>query len=143
MPPDRPADSSPSERDGRPLRGLTILVVEDMEDSLDAMHIMLEVLGADVLTARDGAEALAATASGNPSVVLCDLAMPGMDGFEFLIELRRAHGPSHPPVIAVTGLVTEDDQRRTQEAGFEGHLKKPFDDATLVSAILSARTRHE
>jgi CheY-like chemotaxis protein len=122
----------------RPLAGLTILVVEDMEDSLDATSIMLEVFGAKVLVARDGLEALAVVAAGRPHLVLCDLVMPRMNGFTFLTELRRARGPDCPPVVAVTGLVTEDDQQRTRVAGFAGHLKKPFDDVALISTILKA-----
>ena len=107
-----------------------------MEDSLDATSIMLEVFGAKALIARDGVEALAVVAAAHPHLVLCDLVMPRMDGFTFVNELRRVHGPSRPPVIAVTGLVTDDDQEKTRAAGFQGHLKKPFDDVALVSAIL-------
>jgi CheY-like chemotaxis protein len=58
-----------------------------------------------------------------------------MDGFEFLRELSRAEGKDHPPVVAVSGLVSKHDHERTEAAGFEGHLHKPFDDAALVSAV--------
>lgn len=118
-----------------PLSDLTILLVEDVEDSLDATRILLEVLGASVVVARDGLEALDVMAVTRPDLVLCDLRMPRMDGFEFLRELCRIQGPDHPPVVAVSGLVSKRDHERTEAAGFEGHLHKPFDDTALVSAV--------
>lgn len=118
-----------------PFGDLTILVVEDTEDSLDATRMMLEVLGADVLVARNGAEALDVMATHHPDLVLCDLRMPEMDGFEFLRELCRIEGDHHAPVVAVSGLVSQADHERTQAAGFEGHLHKPFDDTALVTAV--------
>ena len=121
--------------DPHPFRDLTILVVEDTEEALEALRVLLQVLGAQVLTARDGLEALEVMATSQPDLVLCDLRMPRMDGFEFLRELCRVRGHDHPPVVAVTGLVTQGDQERTHAAGFDGHLKKPFDGPTLVSTV--------
>ncbi|HUQ70133.1 MAG TPA: ATP-binding protein, partial [Planctomycetaceae bacterium] len=124
-----------------PFVGLTILVVEDTEDSRDMMQMLLDLLGAHVLVARDGLEALGVMATSQPDLVLCDLRMPRMDGFEFLSELCRIQGRDHPPVVAVTGLVSEADQQRTHAAGFEGHLNKPFDNTALVSTV-SATLSH-
>jgi signal transduction histidine kinase len=121
--------------DSRPFEGLAILLVEDTEDSLEVMRAMLEGLGADVLTARDGLEALEVMTRNRPDLVLCDLRMPRMDGFEFLRELSRTEGADHAPVVAVSGFVNKSDHERTRAAGFEGHLDKPFDDEALVSTV--------
>jgi CheY-like chemotaxis protein len=127
-----PADAAERRK---PFDHLTILLVEDTEDSLDATHVMLEVLGANVLVARDGIEALAVMAANRPDVVLCDLRMPRMDGYEFLRQLTRIQGRDHPPVVAMSGLASQADHQRTHAAGFEGHLDKPFDDTALVSSV--------
>ena len=118
-----------------PLARLRVLVIEDTEDNRKVTRRLLEVMGATVFVARNGIEALDAMSRNEPDVVLCDLRMPQMDGFEFLQELHRRRGAAHPPVVAVTGLVGEAIRKRTEAAGFEGYLSKPFDDDSLTSAI--------
>jgi CheY-like chemotaxis protein len=128
--------------DLRPFENLTVLVVEDTEETLQAMQALLEVLGARVLVARDGQEALEVLAASPADIVLCDLRMPRMDGFEFMAELSRTRGPGRPPVVALTGLVSDGDRQRTKDAGFEGHLGKPLDRAALVSAVRATLAAH-
>jgi signal transduction histidine kinase len=118
-----------------PICGLSILLVEDTDDTREAMRVLLETLGARVSLASDGREALSVIAGGNFDVVLCDLWMPVMDGFEFLRELRRDPDRDRLPVIAVSGLISEADHERTRTAGFAGHIDKPVEDAALFSSV--------
>ena len=118
----------------RRLDGLCILVVEDMEDSREATRLMLERLGAKVLTAGDGLEGLAVM-DGRVDLVVCDLRMPRMDGFEFLQALGEVQGHTHKPVIAISSLASSSDHQRIKAAGFAGYVDKPYDAARLLAGI--------
>jgi len=117
------------------LNGLRILVVEDVDDTRETTRLMLERLGAAVTVATDGFEALKLIEHAVPDVVLCALRMPRMDGFEFIQALHGGAGTRQLPVVAVSGFVSSADHRRTESAGFEGHLDKPFDDAALLAVV--------
>jgi CheY-like chemotaxis protein len=118
------------------LAGLSVLLVEDSEDARESLRALLELLGAKVSLACDGREALRILLEGVPfDVVLCDLLMPGLDGYEFLRQLVRGGAASLPPVIAMSGLGSEASREDSGRAGFAAYLKKPFDEATLVAAI--------
>lgn len=121
------------------LAGLSILVVEDSRDMREALQILLGDLGTEVAAVGDGHEALALMRKGlMPDLILCDLLMPRMDGFEFLRELQRGFAPRRPPVIAVSGVATQASRRRAQQVGFDAHLTKPFNRATLLAALGAA-----
>jgi CheY-like chemotaxis protein len=113
------------------VRGLTILVVDDDELVRDSTRLLLEDAGARVLTARDGADALDQLAAHTPDLILSDLVMTRMDGYQLVERIR-----SHPvraglPVIAVSSHASPADRERTLRAGFDAHLGKPFDYAGL------------
>jgi CheY-like chemotaxis protein len=119
------------------LDGVSVLLIEDVEDTREASRVMLEQLGARVEVAADGRKALDIIARASPSVILCDLRMPGMDGFELMRRLRWTH-LTQAPVIAVSGLSSATDREMTRRAGFHAHLSKPFDYPALLAAISSA-----
>jgi signal transduction histidine kinase/ActR/RegA family two-component response regulator len=120
------------------LDGLTILVVEDSIDTAEATRLLLQDLGARVVLAKNGLEALDVLAGDEPDAVICDLRMPGLDGFEFLRRLRADRRRAHLPVIALSGFASAGDFQRTREAGFDAHVGKPFDATALAAALQGA-----
>jgi len=120
------------------LAGVAVLVIEDHDDSRDALGQIMEAHGAKVSGARDGAEGLALACLNPPDVILCDLVMPQMDGFGLLRRLRQVAALRETPVIAISGLGTESDRARTLAAGFVAHLLKPVDFETMVRAVARA-----
>jgi CheY-like chemotaxis protein/anti-sigma regulatory factor (Ser/Thr protein kinase) len=120
------------------LAGLDILVVEDGEDARKALGLILQGLGASVRVACDGREALDAMHDKVADLVLCDLRMPHMDGFEFMRELSQAAPSDRSPVVAVSSLASDADRERTREAGFKAHLKKPVEMSVLIESIETA-----
>ncbi|MDQ6857533.1 MAG: response regulator [Chloroflexota bacterium] len=103
--------------------------------------MLLEELGAEVQVAADGFEAVKMLRGGEFDVVLCDLRMPRMDGFQFMLALRQLPDDTVPPVIAMSGLTSSADHMRTEAAGFAGHVNKPFDEQHLFVAIEAAIAR--
>ena len=114
----------------------TILLVDDNADALEAMTMTLQALGHTVVTATDGSTAIERAASLRPDVVLLDLGMPAMDGFETARRLRAMPELDTARLVALTGFGLPDDRRRTHDAGFDMHLVKPADLAAL-SAMLA------
>lgn len=105
----------------------TIMLIDDNVDALEAMTMTLETLGHTVVTASDGQSAVEQAASVRPDVVLLDLGMPAMDGFETARRLREIPELRHARLVALTGFGQPDDRRRTRAAGFDLHLVKPAD----------------
>ena len=125
------------------LSNLTIVVVEDHDDARRYLGLFLNRLGANVVIARNGFEGFEAIKNNRPNVVLSDIYMPEMDGFELLRKIR-ALGPEaggSVPAIAMTALVTPVEQARILNAGFQACLPKPFTPDDLVETILTLLNR--
>jgi len=120
-------------------RGLTIVVVEDHDDARRYLGLFLGRLGANVVMAENGLKGLLAIKISHPNLVLSDITMPGMDGFELLREIRAlgSDAGGSVPVIAMTALVTHADRVRILNAGFQSCLPKPFTPDKLLETILS------
>jgi signal transduction histidine kinase/CheY-like chemotaxis protein len=137
----QPIASSPSPQSGDTrLTGVDVLVVDDNQDALELVAATLATAGATVRLARSGAEALAEWRAHPADVLVCDLAMPGMDGFEVLRQIRDmdAEPGARRFAIALTAYASRDYIDRTRAAGFDAHLPKPFDPAALLSQIATA-----
>nr|WP_315592009.1 response regulator [uncultured Cupriavidus sp.] len=113
----------------------TIMLVDDNVDALEAMTMTLETLGHTVVTAADGQSAIERAASVRPDVVLLDLGMPAMDGFETARRLREIPELCNARLVALTGFGQPDDRRRTRAAGFDLHLVKPADLTALTRLL--------
>ncbi len=120
-----------------------ILVADDNCDAAEALSLQLQLAGHDVRTAHDGAEALAMTESFEPDIVLLDLGMPKMDGYEVARRVRMRPQGRRVRLIALTGWGQQQDRDRTSAAGFDAHLVKPVSDVHLFRALATAvDTRH-
>jgi CheY-like chemotaxis protein len=112
-----------------------ILVVDDNRDSADSLAMVLRLMGHDVETAYDGMTAVEAAAQRRPDVVLLDLGMPRMNGYDTCRRIREQDWGREMVVIAQTGWGQEEDRSRTEQAGFNGHLTKPPDLALLTRML--------
>nr|WP_255429356.1 PAS domain-containing sensor histidine kinase [Ramlibacter albus] len=119
--------------------GRRILVVDDNRDAADSTTAILRLLGYQVEAAYEGQAALAAAARLKPDVVLMDLAMPGLDGFETRRMLKSMPSMEHVYTVAMTGFGNEDDKQRTRAAGFDAHLTKPVELDGLIRLLNDAR----
>jgi len=115
-----------------------ILVADDNCDAAEALSLQLQLAGHDVRTAHDGADALAMTESFEPDIVLLDLGMPKMDGYEVARRVRMRPQGRRVRLIALTGWGQQQDRDRTAAAGFDAHLVKPVSEAHLFQALATA-----
>ncbi len=123
-----------------PVSRRRVLVVDDNDDAAEALGMMLRMIGHEVRTAHDGLEGVEAAESFRPHVVLLDLGMPRLNGYEACRRIREQEGGKEVFVVALTGWGQEEDRRRTREAGFNEHFVKPVDPATLVKLLERLKT---
>ena len=129
------------ERPGEAPSGLRVLVVDDNRDSADSATDVLRLLGNQVESAYDGETSLATARRFKPHMVLLDLAMPGVDGYEARRRLVAESGLHAAFFVAMTGFGNEDDKKRTRDAGFDAHLTKPVELDALITLLNEARAR--
>ncbi len=112
-----------------------ILVADDNEDSAASLAMMLEMMGNEVTTAHDGVRAVEEAAKFRPDIILLDIGMPRLNGYEACRQIRKETWGQQAIVIALTGWGQDEDRRRSKEAGFDHHLVKPVDPAALVKLL--------
>jgi PAS domain S-box-containing protein len=117
-----------------PARRRRVLVVDDHRDGAQSLADVLQMLGHTVEVAYDGPEAIARARANPPEVVLCDIGLPGMSGYEVAAALR-AICPEGARLLAVSGYARQEDVRKAAEAGFHGHLAKPLDVEQIARAL--------
>jgi signal transduction histidine kinase len=118
--------------------GCRVLIADDNRDGATSFALLLEFEDCEVRTASDGIEALQIAEEFRPEVVLLDIGMPGLDGYETARRLRERPWGRHISLYAVTGWGAAEDKRRAQEAGFDRHLTKPVELETLILLITAA-----
>jgi two-component system CheB/CheR fusion protein len=138
-----PAEHAGLKIDASVLKGLRVLLVDDSADALDAFRTLLEMEGAKVRAELSGKAALAAAAEARFDLILSDVGMPGMSGYELIAELRKLSGTATTPAIALTGFGREKDVAEALQAGFDAHVGKPVSLAALLAAIGKARSVHD
>jgi signal transduction histidine kinase len=135
-----PADAEERpDADGRPRRKRRVLVVDDNGPSADSMSILLRKMGHEVATAYDGEDAVETARTFRPDLALLDIGLPVIDGYEVARRIRRQPGGESVALVALTGWGLEEDRRRSREAGFDRHVVKPVDRATLERVLESSR----
>ena len=122
-------------------RARRVLVVEDNRDAAETLRELLQLEGHWVELAFDGRAALAKAQSFRPEVVVCDIGLPEMSGFDVARALRDEPGPSQPTLIALSGYAGPEDVARGKEAGFDAHLAKPPSIEVLSHLLASAPAR--
>ena len=132
----RPAEPQPSEPEGDAARSRwRILVVDDNRDAARSVATFFELVGHEVSTAADGVQALAVAADFRPDVVVLDIGLPQLDGYQVAQRLRVQAATRDCLLIALTGYGQADDRERAERAGFDHHFVKPADPADLLARI--------
>jgi PAS domain S-box-containing protein len=129
------AVAPPAAADARAGYPRRILVVEDNRDSAESLSMLLTLAGHEVRVAHDGASAIAAARDYRPQVILLDIGLPGMDGFEAARRLRGEPGLDGTLLVAMTGYGQAQDRQRSKSAGFDRHLTKPVEPGVLYGLL--------
>jgi len=118
------------------LDGLRVFLVDDEADAIELIRRILTDLGAVVESARSGEEALRYLESHTPDIIISDIGMPGMDGYQFMRRMRAGEAKERRlPALALTAFARPDDRKHAILAGYQAHLAKPFDVAELAIVV--------
>jgi two-component system CheB/CheR fusion protein len=115
--------------------GLRVLLIEDSIDTLNMLKLWLGTFGCEVLTATDALEGIKLAARTRPELIISDIGMPAMDGYELMRKLRKTQGLERVPAIALSGYDHPEDKELSRAAGYNAHLPKPTDMRKLLSLI--------
>ena len=118
--------------------GRRVLIVEDSRDASEVLRMLLEIEGHQVEIADDGHAGLALALEGRFDAIVCDIGLPGLDGFELMTRLRAAPGATRPLAIALSGYGQPQDRERALAAGFDRYLVKPVAPGVLLEALAGA-----
>lgn len=129
------APTADSQRSGDVRSGRRVLIVDDHPDAGQSLAMLLELAGNQPLVVYDGLTAIAEAERFRPELILLDIGMPRIDGYETCRRMRAQAWSTGVQVIALTGYGQEADRDRTREAGFDGHLVKPVDPALLLRLV--------
>jgi PAS domain S-box-containing protein len=124
----------------RALGSRRILIVDDNRDAADTLALLLRDMGNIVHTAYDGLEAVAAAATYQPEIILLDIGLPKLNGYDAARRIRESPGGADMLLIALTGWGQDEDRRRSREAGFDHHMTKPVGFATLEKLLAEAKS---
>lgn len=119
------------------LKGLHILVVEDDPAGLDLVVSLLEFYGAKVTAARNGLEGLSFARALKPQLIIGDLSMPVMNGWQMIKELKQDQNTLDIPIIALTAHAMEGDREKVLAAGFLNYIPKPLDPYTFIDTLIT------
>jgi DNA-binding response OmpR family regulator len=126
------------------LGGVRVLAVDDDADALGLLKDVLQAAGADVATASSAASALETIRAFRPQVLVADIGMPDVDGFELIKRIRSSEDPaiSDVPAAALTAFARSEDRTKALQSGFEMHLSKPVDPGELVASVATLVRRY-
>jgi two-component system CheB/CheR fusion protein len=130
-----PGTSGVTDESG-PVPARRILIVEDNWDAAESLAVLLRMQGHEVQVAHEGTATLDAARAFHPHIVLLDIGLPGMNGYEVARRLRQEFRPEDMLLVAVTGYGQEEDRRHSREAGFNAHLVKPIVLQTLNAPLV-------
>ena len=131
----KPPTPEPASSELKTAPSRRILVVDDNEDSAESLTILLSLAGHKTHTAYDGLEALEAAETFRPDMILLDIGLPKLNGFEVARKIREQPWGQAMVLVALTGWGQEEDRRRSRDAGFNHHLTKPVDPLALTNLL--------